>query len=148
MLRICALGSGGVGSGKSAVSLLRVLLIDAPERVRADLVSCLCWRRLEETEEEVRELLVGSCGVVLLPRLFPSEDEAASGEVGDRRASIEVSDLYRGRVSGTISFADAFTPAETVCDRRRTTVDGVAGDRDCVVDEGDVGKVMVASELE
>jgi hypothetical protein len=136
-----------VGSGKSAVSMLRVLLMDAPERVRVDLVSRLCWRCLEETEE-VRELLVGSCGVGLLPRLFPSEDEAASGKVGGRRAPIEVSDLYRGRVGGTISFADALTPAETVCDRRRTTVDGAAGDCDCVVDEGDVGKVMVASESE
>lgn len=133
---MCALGSGGLGGGNSAASLLRTLLMDAPERARIDRVSRFCWRCFGEAGEEAWAL----------PLPFLSEDEETSGEVWGRREPIAVSDLYRGRVGGAFSFADDLTPAETECDRRRTMVDGAAGD--CVIGGGDLGKVMVASESE
>lgn len=125
MLSMCTLGSGGlVTAGNSVALMLPTLLLDAPERGRLDLVvSRFCFG--------------------FLP--FPSEDEgASSGGVVDRREPTAVSDLYRGRVGGTVSVA--LTPAETERDRRRPTVDGVVGD--CVVSEGGLGKVMVVSESE
>jgi hypothetical protein len=146
-------------TGDSAVLelLLPMLLLDAPERARLDLVSRFCcFGEMEEvwalegsggsaTEVEFLPLL-------LLPFLSEEdEDEESSGgddEAVRRREPTAVSDLYRGRrVGGTVSVAaGALTAAETECDRRRGIWDGVAGG--CVVRGGDMGKVMVASESE
>ena len=135
MLSICRLGSGRLVTGScSTALLLPTLLLDAPERARF-LVSRLCGRGLGGTEVWV---LAGRCsvGILLLP-LSPEEESLGGVAVGWRAP---VSDLYRGRVGGVVSVADALTPAETVCDRRRPIVDGA--ENDCFVGEG----VIVASE--
>jgi len=118
-----------------------------------DLVSRFFWCRFfVEVEVSLVLPLAGSCGTGFLSLSFPSEDEGLSFSVVTVvgwRKSIAVSDLYRGRVGGIVSFADAFTPAETECDRRRPSLalDGAASN--CVVGEGgDMSKVVVTSESE
>jgi hypothetical protein len=60
--------------------------------------------------------VAGGCGIGSSPLLesFPSEDEGSSDGVmvARRGKPIAVSDLYRGRVGGTVSVAEVLTPAE------------------------------------
>ena len=92
--------------------------------------------------------MTGGRGIGFSPilELFPSEDKGSSdGVMMVRRGKpIAVSDLCRGRVGGTVSVADALTPAESECDRRRPSVDGTVSN--CVVRGGDIGKGVVISE--
>jgi hypothetical protein len=69
--------------------------------------------------------------------------------VVSRGKPISVSDLYRGRVGGTVFDADALTPAEAECDRLRPSVDGTGSTPvgGCVFREGDMGKGVVISEF-
>lgn len=97
--------------------------------------------------------VAGGCGIgfSLLPESFPSEDEGSSDGVMvvarrmDFKARLH-SDLYRGRVGGTVSVADTLTPAGAECDRRRPSVDGTGTVGGCVVREGDIGKGVVILE--
>lgn len=108
-----------LSGGDSTALLLLVLLLDAPERARArlDIETRRCWRCFfMEVDSEVLVLPVaGGCGIGFSPLLesFPSEDGRSSdGVIVMRRVKpIAVSDLYRGRVGGTVSVADALTPA-------------------------------------
>ena len=149
-LNICALGGGD-----STVLLLPALLLDASEQVRArlDIVSCRCWRCfVMEVDSEVWVLPavagLGGCGIGFSPLLvsFPSEDEGSPDGVMlvRRRKPIAVSDLYRGSVGGTAFVADALTPAEAECDRRRPGTGTVS---DCVIREEEMGKGVVISEF-
>lgn len=108
-----------LSGGDSTALLLPVLLLDAPERARArlDIETRRCWRCFfMEVDSEVWVLPVaGGCGTGFSPLLesFPSEDgRSLDGVMVMRRVKpIAVSDLYRGRVGGTVSVADALTPA-------------------------------------
>jgi hypothetical protein len=146
MLSICELRGGN-----STALLLPVLLLDALERGRSrlDIVSCRCCRCFfTEVDSEVWVLPVaGGCGIgfsALLECFLSEDDESSDGVMVVW--PIAVSDLCRGRVGGTISVADALTPAEAECDRRRPSVDGTGMVCDCVVREGDMGKGVVISE--
>jgi hypothetical protein len=150
MLSICTLRGGD-----STALLMPVLLLNVPERARArlDIVSRRCSRCFfMQVDSEVWVLPVaGDCGIGFSPLLesFPSEDEGSSDGlvvVRWRGKPIAVSDLYRGRVGDTVSVADALTPAEAECDRRRPSVDGTGTVSDCVVREEDMGKGVVISE--
>ena len=141
MLIMCALRGGN-----STVLLLPVLLLDAPERARArlDIVSRRYWRCFfMEVDSEVLVWVLpvaGGCRIAFSLVSFPSEDKARGWSVGvmlvRRGKPIAVSELYRARVGGTVSVADALTPAEAECDRRRPSAEGT----------GTMGKGMVSSE--
>lgn len=101
-----------------------------------------------EVDSEVWVLPVaGGRGIGFSPLLecLPSEDDGSSDGVMVVRL-IAVSDLCRGRVGGTISVADALTPAGAEWDRRRPSVDGAGTVCGCIVKEGDKGKGVVISE--
>lgn len=111
------LGTCALRRGDSTALLLPVLLVDAPERarVRLDVVSRRCWRCFLDSEVLVLPV-AGDRGSGFSPLLesFPAEDEESLNGVMVVRwgKPIAVSDLYRGRVRGTISIADVLTPAE------------------------------------
>ncbi len=100
----------------------------------------------------MRAVAGSGCGMGYSLVSFLFEDKERSLDetmVVDWHKPIAVSDLYRGRVGGsTVFVADALTPAEAECDRRRPSVDGTAGDCVTVAGEREMGKEVIFSESE